>query len=122
MSNDLSWRFHCTEVAKHANKIANVILHSFSAHCIDVYMKTFDVYVMPILEYCCFLWSPVYVRDMAMIENVLQAFTRRVFYKCGIAKMSFSERLKYVKHDCIAYRHLLLSLVMFFNIFKKYVV
>ena len=122
VSNDLSWRLHCTEVTKRANKVANVILHSFSAHCIDVYMKAFEVYVMPILEYCCCLWSPVNVKDMTMIENVLRTFTRRAFYKCGIAGLSFPEMLKYVKHECVAYKHLLLSLVMFFNIFKKYVV
>ena len=59
-----------------------------------------------------------------MIENVLRTFTRRAFffYKCGIVGLSFSERLKYVKNECVAYRHLLLSLVMLFNIFKKYVV
>ena len=122
VSNGLSWRLHCTEVTKRASKVANVILHSFSTHCIAVYMKAFDVYIMSILEYCCFLWSPVYIKNMTMIENVLRTFTRRAFYKCGITGLSFSERLKYVKHECVAYRHLLLSLVMFFNIFKKYVV
>ena len=59
---------------------------------------------------------------MTMIENVLRTFTRRAFYKCGIAGLSFPERLKYVKHECVVHRHLLLSLVMFFNIFKTYVV
>ena len=44
-------------------------------HCIDVYMKTFDVYVILILEYYCFLWSLVYVKDMSIMENVLRAFT-----------------------------------------------
>ena len=58
---------------------------------------------------------------MSMIETVLLTFTRRAFYKCGIAGLSFPERLKYVKHECVANIHLLLSLVMFFNIFKKYV-
>ena len=99
VSNDISWRLHCTEVTKRASKVASVILHSFSAHCIDVYKKAFDVYVMPILEYCCLLWSPTYVKDTAMIENVLRTFTSRAFYKCGIAGLSFSERLKYVKHE-----------------------
>ena len=36
VSNDLSWRLHCTEVTKRASKVANVILHSFSTHCIDI--------------------------------------------------------------------------------------
>ena len=75
VSNDLSWRLHCTEKTKRASKVANIILHSFSTHCIDVYVKAFNVYLMPILEYCCFLWSPVYINDMTMIENVLQTFT-----------------------------------------------
>ena len=51
VSNDFSRRLYCTEVTKRASKVANVILHSFSTHCIDVYMKAFDVYVMPISEY-----------------------------------------------------------------------
>ena len=100
VSNDLSWRLHCTEVTKLVSKVANVILRSFSTHCIDVYKKAFDVYVMPILEYCCFLWSPVYVKDMTMIANVLRTFTHRAFYKCGLTGLSFPERLKYVKREC----------------------
>ena len=76
---------------------------------------------MPILEYCCFIWLPALVTDVNIIENVLRNFTRRAFYKCGIARMSYSDRLKYVKHDYVSQRHLLLSLCMFFNIFKRYV-
>ena len=121
VSDNLSWRLHCTETAKRACKVANIILHSFASKSIKVYMKAFDTYVMPILEYCCFIWLPALVTDVNIIENVLRNFTRRAFYKCGIARMSYSDRLKYVKHDYVSQRHLLLSLCMFFNIFKRYV-
>ena len=42
-------------------------------------MKAFDTYVMPILEYCCFIWLPALVTDVNIIENVLRNFTRRAF-------------------------------------------
>ena len=84
-------------------------------------MKAFDVYVMPILEYCCYLWSPTLIRDINVLENVLRTITRRVFYICGLKQVTYKDRLEFINHDCVAYRHLVLSLVMFYNIFTKYV-
>ena len=35
-------------------------------------------------------------RDIDAIENVLRAYTRRVFKKCGLPRMSYSERLAFL--------------------------
>ena len=110
----------CKDISKRASKVSNVILHSFSSRDVDLYMKAFDVYVLPILEYC-YLWSPTLIRDIKVLENVLRAFSRRVFYICGLKQMTYKDRLKFINRDCAAYGHLVLSLVMFYNICKKYV-
>ena len=48
---DLSWNTHCFEITKCANKIANITLHSFLCTNLNVYLRAFDIYVMPILDY-----------------------------------------------------------------------
>ena len=121
VSNDLSRKFHCCETAKRASRVANIIMHSFSCKDVNVYLKAFDSYVAPILDYCSYLWSPIFACDVNLIENVQRSFTRRVFYRCGLDRLSYNERLSVLNRNCIAYRHLLHSLCMFFNIYKKFV-
>ena len=43
VSHDLSWSVNVQEVVKKANKIANVILHAFRCHNVDLYMSAFDL-------------------------------------------------------------------------------
>ena len=113
MSYDISWKIHCFETAKCASKIANIILHSFSCTDVNIYLRAFDTYVMPILNYCSYVWTSVFACDMNVIENVERSFMRRVFYKCGFNKLSYGEHLQLVYCECIAHWHLLLSRYVF---------
>ena len=121
MCSDLSFSTHCMDVVRKAMYIANAILHSFLCKDVSVYMKAFDAYVRPILEYCCFVWNPTLCRDIDMIEKVQKTFTRRVFWKCNLPILSYVERLKFLKRDTLEHRRLVLSLCMFKKIFHGFV-
>ena len=45
------------EITKKASSAANVILHAFNSHDINLCMRAFDAYVKPILEYCSCVWN-----------------------------------------------------------------
>jgi hypothetical protein len=70
ISSDLSWHANVLEVCRKANFVCNTILHSFKSHDILLYMRAFDTYVRPIVEYCCYVWNPTLCYDIDLIENV----------------------------------------------------
>ena len=121
VSHDLSWSVNVQEVVKKANKIANVILHAFRCHNVDLYMSAFSIYVKPILDYCSYIWNPVLCRDIDVLENVLRAYTRRVFYKCNLQRMSYPERLAVVEMPSLERSRLTSCLTMFFKVYHKFV-
>ena len=53
ITSDFSWHLNVVEVVKKANKISNAILHAFCSHDINLYMRAFNVYISPLIEYCC---------------------------------------------------------------------
>ncbi len=118
-SSDLSPQMHCFETAKRANRIANAILHSFVCSDVNTYMRAFLAYVRPILEYCCYIWYPSLCRDIDILENVLKCYTRRVFKKCKLPYMCYTDRLNYLNMQTIEYRRLVLSLTMFYNVYHE---
>ena len=65
LSADSTRTYH---IAGKANRIAGCI-------CI------LNVYIHPILEYCCLVWSPSRLADIQALENVQRAFLRK---NCGM--------------------------------------
>ena len=52
-----------------ASKISNTVLHVFCIHDINLYMRTFNAYVSPLMEYC-YEWLTLLYCDINLIENV----------------------------------------------------
>ncbi len=121
VSEDLLWHEHILVTTKKASRVANVILHSFKSRNLDLYMKAFDTYVLPILDYCSFVWNPTLCQDIDLIENVQKCFTRRVFWKCSMPRMSYPDRLVLLNRISLERRRFVSSLVMFYKIVNKYV-
>ena len=79
VSKKLSWSLICIATPKRTSKECNVNLYS-SRGLVFIYEIIRRVYVMANLEYCCYSWSPILVRNINVLENVLRTFTRRVFF------------------------------------------
>jgi hypothetical protein len=121
VTSNLSWSVHVHEVVKKANKMCNVILHAFVSRNVDLYMSAFAIYVIPILDYCCYVWNPTLCRDIDLIENIQKAYTRRVFRKCGLPRMCYSDRLVYLNINSVEYARFMSCLTMFYSIYHKFV-
>ncbi len=120
VSPDLTWSAHINEMVKKAHRVANVILHSFVCHNENVYFTAFNTYVKPILDYCCFVWSPTLARDIDAVENVLKCFSRRVFKKCGLPRLDYSGRLEHIGWKSLERCRFVSCLCMFFNIYFNF--
>jgi hypothetical protein len=118
---DLNWSLHVNEVVKKANKISNVILHGFRCHNVDLYMSAFNTYVKPVVEYCNYVWNPVLCRDIDVIENIQRSYTRRVYWKCGLPRISYADRLEYLDSLSLECSRIITCLTMFYKIYNKFV-
>ena len=121
ISYDLTWNAHVIETANKAYRLANTILHSFHCHDVNIYLRAFDVFVQPILDYCCSIWNPALCYDIDSVENVKKAYTRCVFIKCMKPYAIYENRLAYLNRKTIETRRYIMSLTMFYNIFHKHV-
>ena len=77
-SNDLTWNAHVTETVKKLNKLANTKLHYFHCQDVNIYLRAFDVFVQPILDYCCFIWNPTLCYDIDCVK-MYKKLTRNVY-------------------------------------------
>ena len=121
VTSDLNWHSHCVDIARKANITANAILHSFVCKDVEVYMNAFYSYVRPILEFNCYVWLPTLCMDIDLIENVQKCFTRRVFLRCNMPRLTYLERLSSLNCDTLEKRRLHASLYTFYNIYNKHV-
>jgi hypothetical protein len=56
-----------------------------------------------------------------IFENVQRAFSRRVFKKCGLPRVSYPERLAYLDIQSIKRSRCVSSLTMFYSVFNNFV-
>ena len=80
-------------VAK-ANSMVGMIRRTFTYIDSDIFLKTYKVFVRPILEYCQEVWSPFLQKDIDEIENVQRRATKLI---PGLREMTYEERLEKLK-------------------------
>ena len=115
MTDRLDWALHCSEVAKKAGTRASLIIRAFRTKSLSTYSKAFTSLVSPILEYASAIWSPHYIKDVNLIENVQRSYTRRVFAKCGLPPCSYPERLSAMGLATLEQRRYKADLVLLFR-------
>ena len=85
---------HITEVVKKGRNMASWIMRVFSTRDEVPLMTLFRSMVLPQLEYCCQLWSPVRLKDIRQLEAIQRSFTARI---TGLSHLSYWERLAHLK-------------------------
>jgi len=91
VANNCHPRFHVNAIVAEASQRANAILRCFQSRDPCALLRTFKVYVLPILEYVTTVWSPVQKRDTEAIDKMQRRFTKRL---AGLGDYSYSERLQ----------------------------
>ena len=59
--------------------------------------------------------------DIDLIEIVQKCFTRRVFKKCDLPRLSYPDRLDFLNCDTLEKRRLYISLSNLYNFYNNYV-
>ena len=74
-------------------------------------VKAYTVYVRPLLEYNCAIWSPRFKKDINLIESVQRYFTRKVFSKLMLPDTCYNNRLLNLGLQRLETRHTICDLV-----------
>ena len=91
MTDDFSFQCHINQIAQKANLKCSWILSVFRCRESGFMLTVFRSLVLNILEYCCPLWSPSRVQDIAKIEAVQRRFTSKIH---SLMHLNYWDRLK----------------------------
>ena len=91
ISNDGNFKTHITNTAKKARSQAGWILRTFRTRDTLPMLTLYKSLVVPLLEYCCQLWSPWKDGEKQSLEAVQRSFTSKI---SEVRHLNYWERLK----------------------------
>ena len=109
--DQLSCSPHIDSVCIKVKQRASIILNCSYSRNKYLLMKAFIVYVRPLLEYCCSVWSPSKLSLIDKLESIQRRFTKELH---GLNHLSFSLNI-----DSLECRRIKANLIMFLKIFHE---
>ena len=91
MSSDCSFREHITQVVARANSISGWILRTFESREPLAMLTLYKSLVIPYLDYCSQLWSPLTRKLQQDLEMVQRNFVKKIN---GTSGLSYWQQLK----------------------------
>ena len=91
MSSNGNFEQHINSIAQKGNQMSGWILRSFATRNPFPMMTLFKALVLPIIEYCCQMWSPKKQYLIKKIEDVQRHFTAKLN---GTDGLKYRQRLK----------------------------
>ena len=101
------------EIVSKAYQRINLLFRSFVSGNVCILTRAYITYVMPLLEYCSFIWSPYQICYIEKIGGIQRYFTRRVLKHVGLPYM---ERLSLLKLESLEVRRIKADLKLCFKI------
>ncbi|KAF8375512.1 hypothetical protein PRIPAC_81941 [Pristionchus pacificus] len=119
-SPTLSFSYHISKVVLKARTKMNLMFKSFHSKCPIIYSKAFTTFILPSIEYCSIIWNPTSsVKLTKELERVQRDFTRRLYSRCGLPPVSYSERLRDLKFTTLEQRRFVTDIVFLHSIIHK---
>ena len=99
----------------------NNLFHCFLTNDITTLIKAYITYARPKAEFSTTVWNlglkaRLYNDLTDKIERVQRVFTRRLFGRCGLAYINYSERLNYLGLQSVALRRLHKDLIIIYKL------
>jgi len=91
ITSDLKSSSQCLKSAATARRVTAMVRRTFRNMDIADFRLIYKVYIRPHLEFCIQAWSPHFVKDMEVLENVQRTATNLV---AGLRKYSYPVRLQ----------------------------
>ena len=94
MSADANFDVHIGEICSKGKSMAGWIMRTFSTRETVPMITLFRALVLPIMEYCCQLWSPKKQYLIRSIESVQRNFTAKI---AGTEGLKYGQRLEFLR-------------------------
>lgn len=94
LSNDATYALHITNTVKKARGQLGWILRTFKTRDPLPMLTLYKSLVVPLLEYCCQLWSPWKPGEIQALESVQRSFTYRI---STVGHLNYWERINTLK-------------------------
>ena len=91
LQNDATYSTHIVNVVSKARRKVGLILRTFTTRERIPMLTLFKSLVLPLLEYCCQLWSPWLLGEKRALEGVQRSFTAKIL---NLRHLNYWERLK----------------------------
>ena len=99
----LKFDLHIDSIIKKANSMIGLIKRNFSHIDIFIFQQLYKALIRPHLEYAQIIWSPQFIRQSKLIENVQRRATKLV---PNLKNLTYSERLKKLNLPTLKYRRI----------------
>ena len=99
----LKFDLHIEAMIKKANSMIGLIKRNFSYIDIFIFLHLYKALIRPHLEYGQIIWSPQYVRQSKLIENVQRRATKLI---PNLKDLPYEERLRRLNLPTLKYRRL----------------
>lgn len=91
VTDKLSWSAHVTKVVSKANQMLFIIRKSFQDLSATSFLKIYNAYIRPHLEFAVVVWSPLLKQDINRLEGVQRRATK---LPRGLKNLPYDERLR----------------------------
>ena len=93
LSEDLSFKYHISEMVDNATNFASWLLRTFRTREKSVMLLLLKTYIIPRLEYCSAVWNPYKIKEIEQIESVQRSFTARI---ANMETLDYYQRLEHL--------------------------
>ena len=90
VDSHLDFSQHCSAICSRTSRKIGLVYRCFASRDLCFMVQMFVTHVRPVLEYNTEVWSPGYVKDIDMVENVQRRYTKRIK---GLFDLSYPDRL-----------------------------
>ena len=116
--SNLSFERHIDRLVARAKRNVYLLFRAIASKNIHNLLIGFKAYVLPIVDYCCQVWSPYHVKYILAVESVQRVFTKRL---PGLRDHSYIDRLKALNLCTLERRRLESDLVLCYKILHGHV-
>ena len=119
IDNKLKFRNHISAVLKKAYLRSRTLLQKIKTKSSKTWVTVYKSYIRPLLEYATEIWNPHIKKEIIRLEKFQKFFTKKIFWKCHLPNLPYSQRLEYLNISTLEDRRKYLDLLTAFKIIRK---
>ena len=118
VDNCLKFHKHCSNVARSAHHRNRMFFKTLTCKDYDFSLFIYSTYIRPIVESGTQVWSPCYIRDIDIIEDVQRKFTK---FLPGLFNVPYLTRLEILNLQTLEERRIMNDIIFMFKMLHKLV-